>query len=181
VYKYFGRDREKDLSLSNKFLTIVQRRYVTYEVFADDFIAAYKGLQQFFPDVQTSRFGLRYINILDMDEMVKPLKWDDFVNQDLVATSRFFQHDAYVVNVARLFHVAELKYDDLDVRFQFGEPNPDFPAVMKKAQFVLDIDAYIQSAHRPEDSFRYMEKAHIKIQEIFEESITEKLRGLMNA
>lgn len=181
VYKYFGREREKDLSFSNKFLTIVQRKYDTYEAFAEDFIDAYKAVQQFFPDVQTSRLGLRYINLLEIDEATKPLKWEEFVNPDLIATAQFFQHDAYVGKVARLFHVAELKYEDFGVRFQFGEPNPDFPAVMKRAQFVLDMDAYVQSAHRPEDSFTYMERAHSKIQEIFEGSITEQLRGWMDA
>jgi uncharacterized protein (TIGR04255 family) len=180
-YRYFGKEREKDLSLSNKFLTIVQRKYVTYEAFAEDFASAYRGLLEFFPDVQTSRFGLRYINLLEMGQTVKPLKWRDFIKRDLVSTANFFQQDSYIGKVARLFHVAELKYDDIDLRFQFGEPNPDFPAVMKKAQFILDLDAYAQNAHKPEDSIRYMEKAHQIIQEIFEDSITDKLKGWLNA
>jgi uncharacterized protein (TIGR04255 family) len=181
VYKYFGKEREKELSLSNKFLTIVQRKYGTYEAFAEDFFTVYKNLLEFFPDVQTSRFGLRYINILEMDEAAKPLKWKELINRDLIASAKFFQRDGYTRQVTRLFHVAELKFGDIDLRFQFGEPNPDFPAVMKKAQFVLDLDAYTQIAHTPENSFQYMEKAHMRIQELFEDSITEKLRSWLNA
>ena len=180
-YKYFGKEREKELSLSHKVLSIVQRRYVSYEAFAEDFTAAYKSILEFYPEVQTSRFGLRYINLLEMDGAVKPLKWKDLIDRELVGTARFFQRDSYTGQVTRLFHIAELKYDDIDLRFQFGEPNPDFPAVMKRAHFILDLDAYTQSAHKPEDSFQYMEKAHKKIQEIFEDSITDKLRRGMNA
>jgi uncharacterized protein (TIGR04255 family) len=83
--------------------------------------------------------------------------------------------------LTRLIQVAELKYDDLDMRFQFGMPNPDYPAMMKRPQFVLDLDAYVQTAHDLGDSLQYMEQAHGLIQGLFERSITDQLRERMNA
>ncbi len=181
LFNFFSTERNKYLSLTDSFMTIVQNKYETYEKFSEDFVEVYQAVKEFCPDVMTSRFGLRFINIFEMGEPVKPLCWEEYINPGLIATARMFNQEMYTGHVARLFHIAELKYDDIGLRFQFGEPNPDFPAIMKKAQFVLDMDAYTQGAHRPEDSFQYMEKAHTRIQGIFENSITDKLREMMDA
>jgi uncharacterized protein (TIGR04255 family) len=78
-------------------------------------------------------------------------------------------------------HVAELQSGDIDVRFQFGMPNPDYPAVIKRPQFVLDMDAYVKTSHDLGGSVQYIEQAHSLIQELFERSIADKLRRHMNA
>jgi hypothetical protein len=52
-------------------------------------------------------------------------------------------------------------------------PNPDYPALIKRPLFVLDFDAYVQTAHELRESLHYMEQAHTCIQGLFEESITE--------
>jgi uncharacterized protein (TIGR04255 family) len=74
-----------------------------------------------------------------------------------------------------------LKVDDIDIRVQAGMPNPDYPAVMKRPQFVLDLDAYVSLAHDLPQSGGYMDQAHEHIQALFERSITDRLRGRMNA
>jgi uncharacterized protein (TIGR04255 family) len=59
-------------------------------------------------------------------------------------------------------------------------PNPDYPAIIKRPVFVLDLDAYVQMAHDLAESLQYMEEAHTRIQDLFERSITQQLRERMN-
>jgi uncharacterized protein (TIGR04255 family) len=70
---------------------------------------------------------------------------------------------------------------DIDLRFQFRMPNQDYPAVMRRPQFVLDIDAYTQVAHPLQDSMNYMGSTHEHIQRLFEQSIADNLREVMHA
>ena len=82
-------------------------------------------------------------------------------------------------HVNRLFNTVESRYDDLGVRFNFGLPNPDFPALIRRRVFVLDIDAYVQGAQDRNDIVANMDRAHDRIQQLFEESITDELRTAM--
>jgi uncharacterized protein (TIGR04255 family) len=51
---------------------------------------------------------------------------------------------------------------------------------MKKPFFILDMDAYVQTAHDLKESLEYADQAHTYIQDLFERSITSKLRERMN-
>jgi uncharacterized protein (TIGR04255 family) len=79
-----------------------------------------------------------------------------------------------------VFHIVELKRGDLDLRYQFGFPNQDYPAAMKRPELVLDLDAYTLSAHELVETPVFLESGHRLIQEMFETSITSKLREKMN-
>jgi uncharacterized protein (TIGR04255 family) len=46
--------------------------------------------------------------------------------------------------------------------------------------FVLDLDAYHQGLLTAEDIRNDLDAFHLRIQELFESSITDQLRGIMN-
>jgi uncharacterized protein (TIGR04255 family) len=73
-----------------------------------------------------------------------------------------------------------MKCGELDLRFQYGLPNPDYPSPLKRPSFVMDLDAYIQAAHELQVSLQHTDRAHQCIQSLFEKSITDKLREKMN-
>ncbi len=58
--------------------------------------------------------------------------------------------------------------------------NPDYPAPIKKKRFTLDLDAYYQGFHDKDEIQKNLDKYHDKIQELFELSITEKFRNILN-
>jgi uncharacterized protein (TIGR04255 family) len=144
----------------------------------EQFAAVVDAVGKAFPDVKASRFGLRYINIIEISDLADPTSWGDYIAPQLLGTMPFFTQPRLLT---RLIQVTELKHEDIDLRFQFGMPNSDYPAIMKRPQFVLDIDAYVQTAHDLGDSLQYMEQAHGLIQNLFERSITDRLRERMNA
>jgi len=74
----------------------------------------------------------------------------------------------------------ELDLSDMRVRFQYGMHNPDYPSVIRRKQFILDYDAYREETQTGDELERNLMRFHSKIQELFEQSITDELRRIMN-
>jgi uncharacterized protein (TIGR04255 family) len=176
-WNFFGREREKQLSLAPSFILITYKQYTTFEETKEEFSKVVNALEIAFPDVRAARFGLRYINSIEDVQLTSPTDWGAYIARDLLGTMAFF---AQPERLTRLIQVTELKHGDLDMRFQFGMPNPDYPALIKRPQFVLDLDGYVRTAHDVTQSLRYMDQAHEQIQDLFERSITRRLREQMN-
>lgn len=177
-WNFYGKEREKQLSLAAPFVFVSYKRYTTYEAMNAEFAGVTQAVGKTFPDARAGRFGLRFINSIEINELTAVTSWNDYIAQGLLGTLPFFTE---LECLTRLIQVTELKYEDLHLRFQFGMPNPDYPAQMKRPQFVLDLDAYVQTAHDLRDSLQYIDQAHERIQDLFERSITNTLRERMNA
>lgn len=176
-WNFFGKEREKQLALAAPFVYVTYARYDTYEDMKAQFTAVVEAVKKAFPDVRAGRFGLRYINSIEITDLAAPTSWSEYIAGDLLTNVSFF---ADPPQLTRLIHLAELKHGDVAVRFNFGQPNPDYPAAVKRPLFILDLDAYVQAAHDMSESLEYMEQAHGWIQDLFERSITQRLRERMN-
>lgn len=174
---YHGRNREKTLTITPEMFLIRNQSYESFENFHGDFDHVLNVLFEAQKDLSVGRVGLRYINILDTpgDD---PLAWADYVNEDMLGIIDMHKD---VKALSRAFHIVEFNYDGQNVKFQFGIANPDYPAPIKRRQFVLDIDSYFTGALTQEDVARSVDAAHEKIQSLFEESITERTRAIMEA
>lgn len=175
-WNYYSKDRERQLTIAPQHVFVVYTTYKKYEEIRDQFSAVIDALAKAFPETKSARFGLRYVNQIDL-AIDDPTNWDQYVDKDLLSPRKFFGEED---PITRLITVVELKYDDMAVVFQFGMPNPDHPAQIRRPLFVLDLDASILQAHDLTEAIGYMDEGHSKIQEVFERSITEKLREKMN-
>ena len=81
--------------------------------------------------------------------------------------------------ISRAFHNLVLNYGDMSVRFQYGMHNPDFPVPIRKKVFILDYDAYYEGPQSFEDVKLNIDKFHERVESLFEASISNKLRDLM--
>lgn len=175
-WNYFSRDRDRQLTLSPSVALIQYTKYATYEEIKEQFGVMVGALGATFPGTMVARFGLRYVN--QIDGLVEDAtKWSDYISDDLVAARSFFADDE---SLTRLVSISELKYGDVGIRFQYGMPNPDFPAPIKRSLFVIDIDASVAEAHELNQTIAFMDQAHARVQSIFERSIKETLREKMN-
>lgn len=177
-WNYYGRDRQKRLMITPSFLVITYSKYTSFEDLQSDFISVTTELFKHYTDIRAARLGLRYINHIDEHDH-DPLQWDDLVDPRLLGLFKRFNDESSIVN--RIFHIVEFKYeDDIQMKFQFGVPNPDFPAPIRAPLFVLDIDAYYDGPQTIDEIRSNLVICHERIQDLFEKSITDRLRGLMN-
>jgi len=176
-WNYFGRDRDRKLTLAPACIFVLYETYNTFDETKEQFSAVIDALAKAYPDTQASRFGLRYINEINL-QLNDPTQWGDYVAPALIESRNFFGADEAIT---RLMGITELRYEDVDVRFQFGMPNPDYPAKVKRPLFVLDIDASVTQAYELAEVATHMDRAHQRIQALYERSITNALREKMNA
>jgi uncharacterized protein (TIGR04255 family) len=168
---YHGREREKSIILESQSLTMTIKHYKTYVGALDEYKEVLAALFKENKDLFASRIGLRYINSIELKEQ-KPLEWSEYINEDILGIVSF--HEAS--NISRVFHVLEYNFDGQTLKFQFGLPNPDYPAVIRQKQFILDLDSFYTGTYDETEIYECIDNCHLKIQELFEKSITDKTR-----
>lgn len=172
---FHGKNREKSIVISPKTVVLTSKSYRSYELFSGDFFYVIDALKDVQPDLPASRIGIRYVNIIDIPSG-DPLEWKDYINEAMLGIMDLHKDKK---KVARAFHILEYIFDQINLKFQFGVANPDYPAPVKRKQFVLDLDAYSLGAFELSEVPNRIELAHAHIQEFFELSITNKTRRLM--
>lgn len=173
---YHGKSREKTMIVTPDAVSYVSRAYSSFENLVDDVEGVLTILFEEIKDIASSRVGLRYINIIDINDEENPLKWEKYINESILGIIDFNEEKQYLT---RAFHILEYNFDVLSVKYQFGIANPDFPAVIRKKQFVIDINAYSHGVLELVDIKSFLSDGHNKIQDIFEKSITDATRNLM--
>ena len=176
-WTFYGREREKKLIIVPKIYLIEHNRYKYYADLRDEFIKVVQTLFNTYPQIVCNRLGLRYINTISFENGDDPLSWEELVNEKLLSVLDFYPEKKYI---ARSFHNLGLNYGEYNIRYQFGIINPDYPAVVRKKSFILDLDAYYQGSIDQNNVGKSLDKYHDRIQEIFEMSITSRMRDILN-
>jgi len=172
---FHGLEKEKTLTIAKDNINIAYKNYESYERLKEDFVTVIDALFNIYADLQGRRLGLRYINEVQLVEG-KVFEWDRYINTKLLAMLEFPEKPE---EINRAFNNLSFNYGEFLLTFQYGIYNPDFPAPVRKKNFILDFDAYRQAPQNLEDIKRSMDEFHGRIQSLFEQSITEKLRNTM--
>lgn len=172
---YHSNDRDKTLCIAPEYAYVEILKYSTYNNLKNDFELLLDVLDNQI-DFSVERFGLRFINQIEIDEN-DPLNWSPYINDDLLASFNIVKNKK---EISRVFSNIIQKYDDgLNLNFQYGMHNPDYPSRIKNKMFILDFDAFIQGVMEKDFIKEIFEKAHCKIENLFETSIKENLREKM--
>lgn len=175
-WAYHGRDRDKTLVITPEFVSVTNKNYKSFEAFKADFDPVVEALFEGQKDLVASRIGLRFVNILDMPHDGDPFSWGDYVRAEMLASINAYKATG---TLTRAFQIVEFNKEGRGTKLQFGIANPDHPAPVKQRKFVIDIDAYYQSALVRAEVSSEFEIAHASIQALFESSITDATRHLM--
>ncbi len=174
---YFGKNREKELHITHKFLSITYHKYQAFDELRNDFLNISQKLFAHFPSVGVKRFGLRYVNNIALKEN-RPTEWGKYLDKKLLCIFNIVEDKRLI---SRAFQTLIFNEDDVRITFQFGILNPDFPAIIHKKEFILDFDAshegVIQNFH---DLELMLEKCRKPIKTTFEILITDALRRKMS-
>jgi uncharacterized protein (TIGR04255 family) len=174
-WTFYGKEREKKFVVVPSAAIVSVKKYVSYESLKADLEDPLKVMSGELADLRFSRIGLRYVNVIEMSDG-DPLSWAEYVNEKILGIIDFHEEKQYM---SRAFHILEYNFDGQALKFQFGIINPDYPAVIRKRHFVLDLDSYFHGAYDFDQVWSSLDAAHEKIQSFFEKSITDKTRTLM--
>jgi uncharacterized protein (TIGR04255 family) len=176
-WNFYGTSREKRLAITAQALFVTYLKYEKYEKFREEFCAIVDTFFATNKEAQPSRLGLRYIDELKLPGE-NPLDWNEYISPELLT---MFGYKIEGAEASRIFHNLEFAFPNFHLRFQFGMHNPDHPAPIRQRVFVLDFDAYYKGLIEPGDISNALDAYHTQIQRLFERSITDKTREVLNA
>ena len=173
VQQEFSDPLGNKMVLSNKFIIMEINQYTNYEEVMQMFVPVLKQLLERIR-LTSMRTGIRYINFFS-DEGLRPKK-----NYFVASVGALFDSKQSNGNCIRSMAMNEYIVEDMRLNFRFGMYNPQYPQLMKKANFVLDYDCFCDEAVVGFDAMMsHIQKGHDMIQRAFEDSITEQLRKVM--
>lgn len=173
---YHGEDRDKTIIVSAYSFIVTFKAYKDYGDFKENIIEPLQKIIELERNVQIKRTGLRFVNIFS--GFIQ--SFGEVINYFHPMISSSFSDLVDQGNCSRNFLITEYIYDEIKLRMQSGIYNPDYPARIKKFDFIVDLDAYIDTPHITGNVESLIDDVHYKIQEKFEACITDKLRGALN-
>lgn len=126
------------------------------------------------------RLGLRYINEIDLHKEKEKKSWDTYITKELVGSMLYVEK--IKLTASRAMGQLALKFPDADILFNYGIWNSDFPNEITQNEFLLDYDCFTKfpigdlASLLPET----VKNFNMKIEGLFEESITREFRNLLN-
>jgi uncharacterized protein (TIGR04255 family) len=180
IWEFLGPSKQKKITVTSTYIAVeyLSRSYSDRNELlkdCDDIVLPF--LEQF--SVSTiNRLGLRYVNNFDLNSIKKDFDWKDYFKPELLSGIQFAKKRK--TKMMRSLNQLELKYEREDLRFVFGVFNPDYPNENTRREFVMDIDCYSRFPLEPKnDVHEAIERYNVHVQEIFENSITDSLRDIL--
>ncbi len=175
-WNFWGTEKEKRLVITQDFIFVSYNQFTSWGDLRDEFTAISTRLFYLYPEIQARRVGVRFINQITVGDG-KPSDWEDYINPQLLGLMNYQVEGGLV---SRNLHNFEYKFDDYQFRMQFGQHNPDYPAPIKRRQFILDYDAARNGLIEPTEVQDCIEQYHETIQAEFERNITDGLRKALD-
>lgn len=173
---FHDKQREKSLTIDANSLAITVKKYDGFIYIKNSMLNIVRELYKNYPELLVSRLGVRYINVLSPIDKEGPLDWANYVDGKMLQTLNLQDNNKQII---RAFNILEFNYDGEIVKFQFGIANPDYPASVRRKEYVIDIDSSHYGAFEEGDVMNRMDISHSRIVEIFENSITARTREIM--
>jgi uncharacterized protein (TIGR04255 family) len=160
-------EKTKTLGLAADGLSIEYRGADTFERQRKGYIEVLDAFVGLFPKIEIGRLGMRYINEIELKG--KPFAgWRRYVHSSLLSGFRFPQDEKVF---SRAYSNLTFNYGEFSVQFQYGMPNPDFPAPITKKIFTLDYDAFHQGTLTRDEVVKLLPKFHDRILDLFRSSV----------
>lgn len=180
-WHFFGRNREKELTITATSVFVDVKEYTDYESFKSEFFEVLNTMVLSYPGIKINRLGLRYIDSIDLitDRTQKKdwqSYWNKYISASLLCGIGFADDDDALT---RQMNKIEMNYGDYMLRFQYGIHNSDYPAPNKKKMYILDTDVYSVGLMTIPEAMELLDVYHTKAKEWFEKSIKAALRTKM--
>ena len=176
IWQLKDKDQINEINLSSKYFSLVTSRYVRFLEFFERLTHVYNCfIDNYRPNIIT-RIGLRFTNEIRLDG--NPFEWQNLLNENLYSTLHAFPD--MQSSFARSMHQLHFTEEDHKIIFQFGIFNSEFPNTIANKEFILDYDCISEEEHEPHDVLGRFTRFNDFIGNLFEQSIGEGLREIIN-
>ncbi|MFZ2189361.1 MAG: TIGR04255 family protein [Candidatus Magasanikiibacteriota bacterium] len=170
-------EKNKRMEINSRFLYLEYDKYnEKTELFDDIKNVVQKFISKY--NIKTfNRIGLRFINEIKLQES-EQLDWTKYIDKNLIANLIFVKDQNK--KLARAMSALVFKEEKGDINFNFGIWNSEYPNEVNRKEFVLDYDCFSNLGISDDEVLERTEQFHSYIEKLFEASITEEFRGLLN-
>ena len=165
------------LVLSNKHLVIDVSNYNTFENLLE-------SIQQIIFDlfkrksISSARTGLRYINVFNPQNI---RIYKNYFSSVVAGSMYVLKSDDPNLHLARSLHLAEYSINEVKLNFRYGFYNRNYPSPITSWDFILDYDCFTtEGFSNSNEIMQFIIAGHDYIQSLYESSITNNLRKVMN-
>lgn len=141
TYHFLSDDEARKVALDRHFLFVEENRFVSFEAFRKLVVVAIDALFATYVDTTINRLGLRYLNVIPPDPATEKGILA-MIPKDLVAPLSFY----WGKNVSRLLTTYEKLDGSRRTRVTTGWNNPDYPSVLNRLDYLIDIDVHTKAA-----------------------------------
>ena len=183
-FRYFDENSKKILTLlpNALFLEVYScRRFKelreVIQLIVDEFKRAYGK------DITVKGTHLQYVFVIrdlpnkKLSNGLNPFDWQGLINDDLIPRVNFVSQDKK--SIFRAMNLMEFNKFDYKVKFQSGLFNSESPTPIGRKEFVLDYDFYNDDERGIRKVMRLVDCFNDKILDLFDASIENGLRDLM--
>ncbi|MBF0556382.1 MAG: TIGR04255 family protein [Nitrospirae bacterium] len=175
VWNFENKEKSYKIIVCSNYFALECFKYHHFEEFFDILKSVFSSFYSFYKPLDCKRLGLRYINKIEISEG-HPLEWSEFITAPFTYSIEHFIGDN--LELSRAMSQFTLNRDNYNIIVNFGINNDEYPSRISRKEFILDYDCYTQDVE--ENSIEEnIDKFHIEIQKLFENSVTDKLRNIM--
>ena len=172
---YYSLDRSRHVGLAPGYIFLEETRYEGFAQMSERLFRIMQPVFDFAPGLAVKRLGLRYINVITLPGH-NPTSWSAYLDHRLVSSLLFPSKGC---GLARAMSDMELAVEGIGLRFQYGVWNPDYPNVVRRREFILDLDAFAMGLSSWSEALGQTAHLHEIAEETFERSIKDALRKVM--
>lgn len=163
--------------LTNKYIVFEINKYQSYaehyKSISDILSAVFMSMKD---PITTSRIGVRFINIFNPNSIkLRKNMFPAHISSIINCDSHYSDH------LIRNMNVSEYEFGQTKLNFRYGYYNPRYPSLPLDKSFTLDFDCItIEQMSSSDDILKQINYGHELIQQMFEASITDSLRKVLN-
>jgi uncharacterized protein (TIGR04255 family) len=174
--RWIFRGGDLSIVIQNDSIQVTTSKYENYAAFHPLIIEVFEYFKGAYKPVFT-RIALRYINKIGFTEG-NTFDFDGIINSALLAPTYYFKGKDLSRSMGSVF----LKNRDfnIDTTFNYGFYNSAFPNMISKREFILDYDTSFAIMDQNPDVMTVLMNLRNTVNELFEASIEEGLRKLLN-
>ncbi|MHB8278996.1 MAG: TIGR04255 family protein [Candidatus Humimicrobiaceae bacterium] len=174
-WQFTNKDKSIVTNLSQDNINITVKKYKNIQDYKKIIMDVLNNFYTEYKPIEIKRLGLRYINKIIIKEG-NPYEWVGLINDQLIGQLNGFLTDNS--DITRYMSQMIISKDEYGITFNYGIYNSEYPAKIARKEFILDYDCYTNECIFEEVENR-IEKFNLEIKKLFEKSIENKLRKIM--